>query len=114
MATLIAQRIIQAGLIPTYTAATAAGDLLVNTGIQFFHVKNESGVVVTATVVPVVTMYIDPSLGTLVKETATLALAAGESGFLGPFEVGAFNDPMGTIEIEYTAVTSVTVAALYI
>ena len=114
MATLIAQQIIQAGLTPTYTTATAAGDLLSNTGIQFFHVKNESGISVTASVTPVVTTYIDPSLGTLIKETATLVLATGESGFLGPFEVGAFNDPMGTIEIEYTTVTSVTVAALYI
>jgi hypothetical protein len=65
-------------------------------------------------VVPVVTTVIDPLLGTLIKETATLILAAGEEGFLGPFEVDAFNSAAGTLEIDYTAVTSVTIAALYI
>tara|TARA_R110000796_G_scaffold93998_1_gene198713 strand:- start:2931 stop:3275 length:345 start_codon:yes stop_codon:yes gene_type:complete len=114
MATLVAQKITQAGLKPVYATATAAGDLLVNTGIQYFHVKNGSGVSVTASVIPVVTLVTDPLLGVLVKETATLILAAGEEGFLGPFENDAFNSPTGTIELEYTAVTSVTVAALYI
>jgi|TARA_R100000935_G_scaffold11352_1_gene22851 hypothetical protein len=114
MAQLTAQKIVQAGLKPAYAAATAAGDTLINTGIQFFHVKNGSGVSVTASVTPVVTTYLDVDLGLLVKETAKLVLAAGTSGFLGPFEVDAFNSPTGTIELEYTAATTVTVAALYI
>tara|TARA_R110000764_G_scaffold10226_1_gene31560 strand:+ start:4022 stop:4366 length:345 start_codon:yes stop_codon:yes gene_type:complete len=114
MATLIAQKITQAGLKPTYAAATATGDLLANTGIQYFHVKNGSGVSITASVVPVTTTFVSPLLGVLVKETATLILAAGEDGFLGPFEVDAFNSSTGTIEIDYTAAASVTLAALYI
>ena len=114
MATLVAQKITQAGLKPVYSAAAAAGDLLTNTGIQYFHVKNGSGLSVTASVVPVITIVIDPLLGSLVKETATLILAAGEEGFLGPFEVDAFNSATGTLEINYTAVASVTIAALYI
>jgi hypothetical protein len=114
MATLVAQKITQAGLKPVYASASADGDLLTNTGIQYFHIKNGSGGSVTASVVPVVTTVIDPLLGTLTKETASLILAAGEEGFLGPFEVDAFNSAAGTLEIDYTAVTTVTVAALYI
>lgn len=114
MALLTAQKIIQAGLKPTYTSALAAGNILVNTGIQFFHVKNDSAVTVTASVTPVVTKYIDPELGLLVKETASLQLEAKTNGFLGPFEVDAFNSPAGQITLEYTAATDVTVAALYI
>jgi hypothetical protein len=114
MATLIAQKITQAGIQPVYAAASAAGDLLANTGIQYFHVKNGSGISITASVVPVTTTFTSPLLGVLVKETATLVLAAGEDGFLGPFEVDAFNSITGTIEVEFTAVTTVTVAALYI
>tara|TARA_B100000497_G_C7686549_1_gene416250 strand:- start:1084 stop:1431 length:348 start_codon:yes stop_codon:yes gene_type:complete len=115
MATLTAQQITQSGLKPVYAAADVAGDLVLNTGIQYFHIKNESGVSVTSTVTPVITTVVDPSLGILVKETPTLILAAGEEGFLGPFETEAFNNSTtGTIEIEYTAVASVTVAALYI
>lgn len=115
MATLTAQQITQSGLKPVYAAAAVAGDLVLNTGIQYFHVKNGSGVSVTSTVTPVITTVVDPLLGTLVKESATLILAAGEEGFLGPFETAAFNNSTtGTVEIEYTAVASVTVAALYI
>jgi hypothetical protein len=114
MATIVAQKILQSGLIPTYSAASAGGDKLINTGIQYFHVKNASGATITASVVPVVTVYIDPVLGRLVKETATLTLPAGQSGFLGPFETGAFNDTQGYITITCSATPSVTVAALYI
>tara|TARA_R100000951_G_scaffold56415_1_gene47398 strand:+ start:4196 stop:4540 length:345 start_codon:yes stop_codon:yes gene_type:complete len=114
MAILTAQEITQAGLKPVYSAATVAGDILVNTGIQYFHVKNGSGVSVTSSVVPVITTVVDPLLGDLIKETASLTLAAGEEGFLGPFETSAFNDASGQLTINYTAAASVTVAALYI
>ncbi len=114
MATIVAQKILQSGLIPTYSAASAGGDKLLNTGIQYFHVKNDSGVTITASVVPVVTVYIDPVLGKLIKQTATLTLDAGESGFVGPFETGAFNDTQGFITITCSATPSVSIAALYI
>ena len=68
----------------------------------------------TATVVPVVTTVVDPLLGTLKKENAVLSLAAGEEGFLGPFEVDAFNDATGNITITCSAQTSVKLSALYL
>jgi hypothetical protein len=114
MATIVAQKILQSGLVPTYSPASVGGDKLLNTGIQYFHVRNASGATITASVVPVVTVFIDPVLGRLVKLTATLTLAAGESGFLGPFETGAFNDTQGFITITCSAIPSVSVAALYI
>tara|TARA_B110000908_G_C10193550_1_gene421720 strand:- start:722 stop:1066 length:345 start_codon:yes stop_codon:yes gene_type:complete len=114
MATLIAQKISQAGLEPTYVTPEAAGDLLVNTAIQFFHVQNDSAASIVATVVPVVTTVVDPLLGILVKENAVLSLAAGEEGFLGPFEIDAFNDASGTIKITCSATASINLAALYL
>ncbi len=114
MALLTAQQISQAGLEPVYVEPVVAGDTLANTGKQFFHVRNEGAVAITATVIPVVTTVIDPLLGTLVKENAVLNLAASEEGFLGPFEVDAFNDPNGTITITCSAVASVKLAALYL
>jgi hypothetical protein len=114
MALIPQQQISQSGLVPAYTAALVAGNVLQNTGIQYFHVRNESASSVTATVVPVITTVIDPGLGELVKENAVLTLAAGEAGFLGPFETKAFNSPEGQITLTFTSVTSVTVAALYI
>lgn len=114
MAILTAQQITQASVKPTTVTPAVGGDKLANTAIQFFHVANDGAVAITATIVPVVTTVVDPLLGTLTKENAVLSLAAGEEGFLGPFEVDAFNSATGTLEIDYTAVTSVTIAALYI
>jgi hypothetical protein len=114
MAIIVAQKILQSGLVPTYSAVSAGGDKLVNTGIQYFHVKNDSVATITASVIPVVTVFIDPILGRLIKLTATLTLTAGQSGFLGPFETGAFNDAQGYITITCSATPSVSIAALYI
>ena len=87
------------GWIIAVTPASA-GDKVANTGKQFFHVENGSGGSITATVVPVVTTVVDPQLGTLKKENAVLSLAAGEEGFLGPFETAAFNDTDGNISLD--------------
>jgi hypothetical protein len=114
MATLTAQQITQAGLEPTTVTPAVAGDKLANTAIQFFHVVNGVGVAMTDTVIPVVTTVIDPTLGVLKKENAVLSLAAGEEGFLGPFEVDAFNDVDGNITITCSAQTSVKLSALYL
>ena len=114
MAQLTAQRISQSGLEPTYVTPAVGGDQLANTGKEFFHVQNNGAVAMTATLVPYVTTYEDPSLGKLVKENAVLNLAAGEEGFLGPFEIAAFSSTDGNITITCSAQTSILVAALYL
>jgi len=114
MATLTAQQIVQSGLVPTTVTPDGSGDKLANTGKEFFHITNDSGSALTATVVPVVTTVIDPDLGKLVKEDAVLSLAAGEDGFLGPFEVDAFNDTDGNITITCSVQSNIKLSALYI
>tara|TARA_R110000796_G_scaffold71848_1_gene162923 strand:- start:824 stop:1168 length:345 start_codon:yes stop_codon:yes gene_type:complete len=114
MAILTAQQITQASVKPTTVTPAVGGDKLANTAIQFFHVANDGAVAITATIVPVVTTVVDPLLGTLTKENAVLSLAAGEEGFLGPFEVDAFNDTDGNITITCSAQTSVKLSALYL
>ena len=110
MATLTAQQITQAGLVPAAVTPAVAGDKLANTAKQFFHVENGGAVSITATVIPVVTTV----LGILTKENAILTLAAGEEGFLGPFEVDAFNDVDGNITITCSATASIKLSALYL
>lgn len=114
MAQLTAQQISQAGLEPVYVTPSATGDQLANTGKEFFHVQNNGTVAMTATLVPYVTTYQDPSLGQLVKENAVLNLAAGEEGFLGPFEIAAFSSTDGNITITCSTQTNILVAALYL
>jgi len=53
-------------------------------------------------------------LGVLAKENAVLTLSAGEEGFLGPFEVDAFNDVDGNITITCSATASIKLSALYL
>jgi len=114
MALLTAQKIVQTGLVATYAAASSDGDTLVNTGIQFFHVKNASAATVTGTVTPVISTVVDPLLGNLTKNSAIIKLEAGAEGFLGPFETDAFNSPSGQIALIFPVITGVTIAALYI
>ena len=114
MALLTAQKIVQTGLVATYAAASSGGDTLVNTGIQFFHVKNASAATVTGTVTPVISTVVDPLLGNLTKNSAIIKLEAGAEGFLGPFETDAFNSPSGQIAFIFPVITGVTIAALYI
>lgn len=114
MATLTAQQISQAGLKPTKVVPDFGGDKLKNTGKEFFHVQNASGSTITATVVPVVTSVVDPLLGMLKKENSVLTLAGGEEGFLGPFEVDAFNDTDGNIRITCSDTAGVLLAALFV
>jgi len=114
MAQITAQQISQAGLEPTYATPSAGGDTLKNTAKQFFHVQNDSGSAITATVIPEISTVVDPLLGVLKKENAVLSLAAGEEGFLGPFEVDAFNDANGNITITCSAQTNVKLAALFL
>ena len=114
MAQLTAQQISQAGLEPVYVTPSATGDQLTNTGKEFFHVQNNGTVAITATLIPYVTTYHDPSLGQLVKENAVLNLASGEEGFLGPFEIAAFSSTDGNITITCSTQTNILVAALYL
>ena len=114
MAQLTAQQITQAGLEPVYVTPTVTeGDKVANTGKQFFHVQNDSGSAITATVVPEITTVVDPLLGTL-KKKCSLKSSCGEEGFLGPFETKAFNDSSGNIKITCSAVSSVKLAALFL
>lgn len=114
MANLTAYQITQEGLKPTFVDADVAGDVLVNTGVEFFYIKNTSASTMTASVTPVVSTVVDPLLGVLAKEVASLELAPNEEGYLGPFETYAFNDPYGKITLQYTDATAVILVALYV
>jgi len=113
MAILTAQQISQSGLQPTSVIPDPKGDTLANTGKEFFYVQNNSGDSITATVIPVVTTVIDPLLGTLTKENAILAIANGETGFIGPFEVDAFNDGLGRITITCSVQSNIKLSVLF-
>lgn len=109
MAALTIQTTSQAGITPTYAAAAAGGDTVVNNGRVVLHVKNG---------------YTSPQTVTIAsKAQATVGLARADRSvavpnaserIIGPFEVQIWNNDTGQIELTYSGVTSLTIAAIQI
>jgi hypothetical protein len=97
---------------PTFTAAAAAvgGDSFVNTGVEFFYVKNGSGGALTVTFDSPGTC----SFGLAASASHDLAVSvgAGVEKIIGPFPRDRFSDANGSVQVTYSGVTSLTVAVL--
>lgn len=104
-AALTVQEIDFDGLEPAYVAAEGDGNSVANTGEQFVHVKNGSGVSVTVTVqTPATVQGID-------IDEVEVAIAAGEERMIGPWPPAVYNQAGGLVYVDYSAVTTVTVGA---
>lgn len=106
MAQLTIQTIATTGLAPTYAAAAAGGDAFLNDGATYFHVKNGSGASINVTVNSVTAC--DQGFD---HDQVVAVPAAGER-ILGPFPSQRWNDASSNVNMSYSAVTSVTVAAV--
>lgn len=102
---LATQSIAPAGLIPAYTTANAAGHSIRNRGNQFLHVKNGSGSSINVTLVTPV------EVGGRAVDDDVIAVAAGAEKMIGPFDESIYNNPDGTVNVNFSAVATVTVAA---
>ena len=114
MAELTVQQITESGGAATYVAATADGDVADNNGNLFLHIKNGGGSEITVTITAQTTSVESGAYGELTKANASVAIAASGEAFIGGFAPAAFNDGDSEIAITYSAVTSVTIAALYV
>jgi hypothetical protein len=103
MATIVVTRSSDVGAVPTYAAASGGGDTLPNDGNTVLHVKNGGGSSITATV----TSNKKCDQGFLHDDV--VAVAAGAEKVIGPFNVGRFGR---NVAVTYSAVTTVTVAAV--
>lgn len=107
MALLTVQNATTNGIIKTMVAAAAGGDTFANDGNTMLFVKNGSGVSVTVTI----------NSQTLCNygfdHDIVVALAAGAEIAFPRLDTIRFNDPAtGLVNVIYSAVTSVTVAAV--
>jgi len=110
MADLTVQDITESGLDATYDSAASGGDTFANNSERIFaHVKNGDSAEHTVTVSAVVSETTRPGFGTLKKSDISVAVPAGEDRFIGPFPRDAFS---ANPDIQYDAVTSVTIAIL--
>lgn len=107
MATLLTQTIQQAGLTPSFQAASSGGDSWTPATTTFLAVKNGSGSPITVTIATTATIYGQPI------SNIAIPVAAGAEVWFGPFDPGEVAQPgLGLGNLTYSAVTSVTIAAI--
>ena len=96
------------GIAPTYATAASGGDTFANNGKTFLHVKNGGGSSINVTLASQVD---SPPAGTAASNKV-IAVAAGGEKMIGPLPEYGYNDSGGLVHVSYSAVTSVTVAAI--
>jgi hypothetical protein len=106
MALLTVQQIVRTGLNPSYQAAAGGGDSIPNSaGRVFLHVKNGGGSSIN------VTLNSQTNCDQGFDHDEVVAVPNGGERIIGPFPA-RFQDSSGNVQVTYSAVTSVTVAAL--
>ena len=103
---LTIQTITNAGTIITPVDANVDGNYFINTGKSFLRVVNGSASPITVTV----------SSPTLCNQGSThdlsITVAAGVTKDIGPFDYTRFSSSDSYVHVTYSAVTTVTVAAV--
>lgn len=105
---LTAQLPVTSGLTPVYSAADAAGSAFVNNGKRFLHVKNGAGAPINVTIA-------NPALVDGQAAPARVVSVPATTGdkMIGPFpSVYTQADGTGQVFVDYSAVTTVTVALI--
>lgn len=87
-------------------AAAAGGDTFPNTGREVLIIKNGGGAPITLTVATPATV------DGLAVADLTATIGAGATRMIGPFPPSVYSASDGSVALTYSAVTSVTVAAV--
>lgn len=101
----------ETGTTLSASAANVDGHSLVNTARAnklFLYVNNGSGVSVN------VTIQTPQTVRGLAVADQVIAVGAGVEKIIGPFDASFYNQADGTVYVDFSAVTSVTVAAFRI
>ena len=103
---LSVQDIARSGLSPSYSSAVGDGHSVQNNGRVFIHVKNGDSSSKT------ITIQTPGTVDGLAVADRDVSIPAGEERMIGPFPPGQYNQSDGDIYVDYSATTSVTIAAL--
>lgn len=107
MAVLTVQDTAVTGLATSFPAASGGGDSFPNDGMTYLHVKNGGGAAITVTI----DSQAQCSFGFDHNQEVTVDPGA-EGKRIGPFKPIRWNDTNGRVNVTYSGVTSVTVAAI--
>lgn len=103
---LATQKSTIAGIAPVFTAANVDGHYIVNDGHTVVQVKNAGGSPITVTLpTPGKVAGVD-----IVDPTVSIPATTGDK-IIGPFDPRVFAQADGSVNIDFSGVTSVTVAA---
>lgn len=105
---LTVQDVVRSGLSPSYASAEGDGNSFANNGRVVLHAKNGSGGSIT------VTIQTPGTVDGLAVSDRTVAIPAGEERIIGVFPPADYNQSDGSVYVDYSGVTSLTVAALRI
>jgi hypothetical protein len=115
MALLNVQNISQTGLAPAFVACSVSGDSFSNNSDEstFIHVKNIGGAACTVTVTPFYSNTRVNGIGSVTISPISVVVPAttGER-MIGPFPSGVFSDPAGNVNVNYSSVASLAIAAI--
>lgn len=108
---LVSQPVVDEGIVPAYTAANVDGHTIDGGGDVILHVKNGSAASINVTIQTAATQD-----GLAVAEQV-VAIAAGAEKFIGPFNPSTYDRASGATDagkvyVDFSAVTTVTLAAL--
>lgn len=115
MATLSVQTLAVTGLAASLASAAAGGDKFTNPSDErtFLRVANGGGSSINVTISKQNSAVAVPGYGQVSLSDEVVAVAAGATKDIGPFPAAKFNDANGQVNVAYSAVTSVTVGAIY-
>ncbi|MBI1188318.1 MAG: hypothetical protein GC206_13470 [Alphaproteobacteria bacterium] len=114
MAALSIQTLTEAGLEATFASATGGGDTFVNPNDErtFLWIVNGSGGDITVTFNRQPTTLPVSGHGNIPLTDRAVVVTAGEERLIGPFPAAMYNNASGAVEVSYSGVTSLTVAAI--
>lgn len=102
---LTVQQIVRGGLTPSYAAANADGHSLPNGGTEFIHVKTGG----TGTTVTIQT---PGTVDGLAVAERTIVIGTSSERMIGPFPRQTYNQAADEVYIDFSSVTTVTIAAI--
>jgi len=91
---------------PSSPRPTRLGHTIVNNGRTALIVKNGSAASINVTITP------GGTAGGYVVTPVVVAIAAAEEGYIGSFPAYPFNTTSGLVQVDFSAVVTVTVAAI--
>lgn len=103
MATLTVATAVVAGIDVAGAAAAGGGDEFVNTGKEVLQVANGGGGSINVTAATAGT------IDGLAIADNVVAVGAGVTKMIGPFDPKLYNDVNGKVQVTYSGVTTVTV-----